>query len=103
MVRKVTFHFFNAIILGVGLFFVMLNVCEQNEGSVEYSDGLLDGIQAGFMVMLGSTVFIAVYLFESNLDLITELREQVTIAVEGLSQHYSAFIYYYYLKKIMEY
>jgi hypothetical protein len=85
--------FFNAVIVGVGLFFLMRDLYKQNEDSFEYMDGFLAGIKAGFIATVIHTVFMAVYLFEINPDLAAELQDQVTIAGKGIKSALLLFIF----------
>ena len=85
--------FFNAVIVGVGLFFVIRDVYQHNKESFEYMEGFLAGIKAGFIATLIYTIFMGVYLFEINPDLAEQLEEQVTIAGQGIEVALLLFIF----------
>jgi len=85
--------FFNAVIVGVGLFFVIRDQYRYNKDSFEYMEGFLAGIKAGFIATTIYTLFMAIYLFEINPDLAKELQEQVTIAGNGIKAALLLFIF----------
>ena len=71
--------FFNAIIVGAGIFFVIKDVYK-NATAFKYMDGFVAGIKAGFIATVLYTIFMAIYLFEIRPELTLELKEQVAIA-----------------------
>ncbi|SCY36067.1 Protein of unknown function [Nonlabens sp. Hel1_33_55] len=85
--------FFNAVIVGVGLFFVIRDVYEHDKEHFEYMEGFVAGIKAGFISTTIYTIFMAIYLFEINPDLAEQLEEQVTIAGQGIEVALLLFIF----------
>jgi hypothetical protein len=85
--------FFNAVIVGVGIFFVIRDVYKFEKDHFKYMDGFIAGLKAGFIATLIYTIFMAIYLFEINPDLAEDLKKQVTIAGEGIEVALLLFIF----------
>lgn len=75
--------FFNAVIVGVGIFFVIRDVYK-NEVQFKYMDGFVAGVKSGFVATLIFTIFMAIYLFEIDPELAEELKKQINTAGEGI-------------------
>lgn len=75
--------FFNAIIVGIGIFFVIRDVYK-NETQFKYMDGFVAGVKSGFIATLIFTIFMAIYLFEVDPELAEELKSQINTAGEGV-------------------
>ncbi|QJP35899.1 DUF4199 domain-containing protein [Nonlabens sp. Ci31] len=75
--------FFNAVIVGIGIFFVIRDT-HKNKEEFKYFEGFVSGIKSGFVATLIFTVFMAIYLFEIDLELAQELKKQITTAGEGI-------------------
>lgn len=75
--------FFNAVIVGIGIFFVIRDI-HQNKEEFEYFEGFVAGVKSGFVATLIFTVFMAIYLFEIDPELALELKKQITTAGDGL-------------------
>ncbi|WP_300980288.1 DUF4199 domain-containing protein [Nonlabens sp.] len=71
--------FFNAIIVGIGIFLVIRDI-HRNKDEFEYFEGFVAGIKSGFVATLIFTVFMAIYLFEIDLELAQELKKQISTA-----------------------
>ncbi len=84
--------FFNAVITGVGLYLV-IRAEYMDSADFKYMDGFLTGIKTGFIATLIYTIFMAIYLFEINPDLAEQLKEQVTIAGDGIEVALLLFIF----------
>ncbi|WP_405370018.1 MULTISPECIES: hypothetical protein [unclassified Nonlabens] len=84
--------FFNAIIVGAGIYFVIKDVYK-NANKFKYMDGFVAGIKAGFIATILYTIFMAIYLFEIHPELCLELKEQVAIAGEGIEAALLLFIF----------
>jgi len=74
---------FNAVIVGIGIFFVIRDV-HKNTVKFKYLDGFVAGIKSGFVATLIFTVFMAIYLFEIDPALAQQLKKQITTAGEGI-------------------
>jgi hypothetical protein len=74
---------FNAVIVGIGIFFVIRDV-HKNTVKFKYLDGFVAGIKSGFVATLIFTVFMAIYLFEIDPELAQQLKKQITTAGEGI-------------------
>ncbi|MEN8815895.1 MAG: DUF4199 domain-containing protein [Nonlabens sp.] len=75
--------FFNAVIVGVGIFFVIRDVYK-NETGFKYMEGFVAGVKSGFVATLIFTIFMAIYLFEVEPELAEELKSQINTAGEGV-------------------
>lgn len=84
--------FFNAIIVGAGIFFVIRDVYK-NQTQFKYMDGFVAGVTSGFIATLIFTVFMAIYLFEINSELAQELKTQITTAGNGIEFALILFIF----------
>lgn len=69
--------FFNAIIVGAGIFFVIRDTFK-NSTEFNYFEGFIAGIKSGFVATLIFTVFMAIYLFEIDPELAMELKNQIS-------------------------
>jgi hypothetical protein len=74
---------FNAVIVGIGIFFVIRDV-HKNTVKFKYLDGFVAGIKSGFVATLIFTVFMAIYLFEIDPALAQQLKKQITTAGEEI-------------------
>jgi hypothetical protein len=74
---------FNAVIVGVGIFYVIRDT-HKNKDEFDYFEGFVAGIKSGFVATLIFTVFMAIYLFEIDLELAQELKKQITTAGDGV-------------------
>ena len=84
--------FFNAIIVGAGIYFVIKDVYK-NKSEFKYMDGFIAGIKSGFIATVLYTIFMAIYLFEIRPEISLELKEQVAIAGEGIEIALLLFIF----------
>ncbi len=84
--------FFNAVIVGAGIYFVIKDVYK-NKKEFKYMDGFVAGIKAGFIATIIYTIFMAIYLFEIHRELSLELKEQVAVAGEGIEMALLLFIF----------
>ncbi|WP_240642070.1 DUF4199 domain-containing protein [Nonlabens xiamenensis] len=90
---RIYLSFFNAVIVGVGLFFVIRDVYEYERDQFKYMDGFIAGLKAGFVATVIYTIFMAIYLYEINPDLAEAIERQVTIAGEGIEVAMLLFIF----------
>jgi hypothetical protein len=74
---------FNAVIVGIGIFFVIRDV-HKNTIKFKYLDGFVAGIKSGFVATLIFTVFMAIYLFEIDPALAQQLKKQIATAGEEI-------------------
>ncbi|PQJ20269.1 DUF4199 domain-containing protein [Nonlabens tegetincola] len=85
--------FFNAAIVGFGLWQLIKKVYEEKRGQFKYMEGFTASLTAGFIATTIFTVFMAIYLFEIHPELATELKQQITIAGEGLEVALLLFVF----------
>ncbi|WP_228547278.1 DUF4199 domain-containing protein [Nonlabens antarcticus] len=90
---EIYLSFFNAVITGAGLFFVIRDSYQHNKETFEYMEGFLAGIKAGFIATVIYTIFMAVYIFEINPDLAQQLENEITVAGYGVEVAMLMFIF----------
>src|SRR5689334_21469801 len=61
----VQFRFFNIVILLIGVRHVLLRERAENDGNLEYLDGMMTGFMTAFLAAVMFSVFIFIYL---NID-----------------------------------
>ncbi|WOI22214.1 DUF4199 family protein [Nonlabens ulvanivorans] len=77
---KVYLSFLNAPIMAIGLYFIIRSVFKSQPNDFKYMDGFLSGLASGFLISIVFTVFMAIYLFEINPDLVQEMSASIPLA-----------------------
>ncbi|MGB5980673.1 MAG: DUF4199 domain-containing protein [Nonlabens sp.] len=87
------FSFFNAILTAGGLFLAVRDVYKHEKETFKYMDGFQAALVAGLIGTTIFTVFMAVYLFEIDPELALAIKEQITIAGNGIEVAILLFVF----------